>query len=41
MKADARRIVRGEGRFGYPVDDATVEMDELVRKCLGLKREIC
>ena len=31
MKGDARRIIRGDGRLEYPVDDATVEMDMLVQ----------
>ena len=31
MKADARRLIRGDGRFEYPVDDATVELDVLVQ----------
>ena len=26
MKADARRIIRGDGRLEYSVDDATMEM---------------
>ena len=31
MKADARRIVRGDGRLEDAVDDATVEMDVLIQ----------
>ncbi len=31
MKADTRRIVRGDGRLEYPVDDAAVEMAVLVQ----------
>ena len=31
MKADARRLIRADRRFEYPVDDAAVEMDVLVQ----------
>jgi len=31
MKDDARRIIRGDGRLEYSVDDATMEMDMLVQ----------
>ena len=31
MKADASRIIRGGGRFEYPVDDATIELDVLIQ----------
>ena len=31
MEGHARRLVRGDGRIEYPVDDAAVEMDVLVQ----------
>ena len=31
MKADARRVIRGDGRLEYPVDDATVKVHMLVQ----------
>ena len=38
MKADARRLVRGDRRFEYPVDDAAVEVDVLVQRSSGSGR---